>query len=75
MLCMEIIAVCSGNYTKKHINTLCGQNVDFVNVKPVVHILTTEPYRVRIQFYALFYPSVETGPRTLMEEKTLKFSY
>jgi hypothetical protein len=27
-------AVCSEIYTK-HINTLCGQNVEFVNVKPV----------------------------------------
>ena len=29
----EIIAVCSQVHTK-HINTLCGQNVEFVNVKP-----------------------------------------
>ena len=28
----EIIAVCSQIHTK-HINTLCGQNVEFVNVK------------------------------------------
>jgi hypothetical protein len=28
-----IIAVCSEIHTK-HINTLCGQNVEFVNVKP-----------------------------------------
>jgi hypothetical protein len=33
MLCREIIAVCSEIHTK-HINTLCGQNVQFVNVKP-----------------------------------------
>jgi hypothetical protein len=33
MLYGEIIAVCSEIHTK-HINTLCGQNVDFVNVKP-----------------------------------------
>jgi hypothetical protein len=32
MLYREIIAVCSEIYTK-HINTLCGQNVEFVNVK------------------------------------------
>jgi hypothetical protein len=32
MLYSEIIAVCSEIHTK-HINTLCGQNVDFVNVK------------------------------------------
>jgi hypothetical protein len=33
MLCREIIAVCSEIHTR-HINTLCGQNVAFVNVKP-----------------------------------------
>jgi len=40
MLYREIIAVCSEIHTK-HINTLCEQNVEFVNVKPVVHIVTT----------------------------------
>ena len=25
----------------KHINTLCGQNVELLNVKLVVHIVTT----------------------------------
>jgi hypothetical protein len=33
MLYREIIAVCSEIHTN-HINTLCGQNVEFVNVKP-----------------------------------------
>jgi hypothetical protein len=33
MLYNEIIAVCSQIYTK-HINILCGENVDFFNVKP-----------------------------------------
>jgi len=33
MLYREIIAVCSEIHTK-HINTLCGQNVEFTNVKP-----------------------------------------
>ena len=33
MLYREIIAVCSQIHTKP-INTLCGQNVEFVNVKP-----------------------------------------
>jgi hypothetical protein len=32
MLYSEIIAVCSEIH-KKHINPLCGQNVEFVNVK------------------------------------------
>ena len=36
----EIIAVCSDIHTK-HINTLCGQNVELLNVKVVVHIVTT----------------------------------
>jgi hypothetical protein len=33
MLYREIIAVCSQIHTK-HINTLCGQNVELVNIKP-----------------------------------------
>ena len=36
----EIIAVCSEIHTK-HINTVCGQNVELLNVKLVVHIVTT----------------------------------
>jgi len=34
MLYREIIAVCSQIQTK-HINTLCGQKVELLNVKPV----------------------------------------
>ena len=40
MFYREIIPVCSQIHTK-HINTLCGQNVEFVNDKLVVHIVTT----------------------------------
>jgi len=40
MLYREIIAVCSQSHTK-HINTVGGQNVELLNVKLVVHILTT----------------------------------
>ena len=36
----EITAVCSHIHTK-HINTLCGQNVEFVRVKLAVHVATT----------------------------------
>jgi hypothetical protein len=39
MLYREIIAVCSEIHTK-HINTLCGQSVEFVNVKMAVHIVS-----------------------------------
>ena len=38
MLYREIIAVCSQIHTE-HINTLCGQNVQFVNVKLAVHVV------------------------------------
>jgi hypothetical protein len=43
MLYSEIFAVCFDIHTK-HINTLCGQNVELLNVKLVVHIVTTVPY-------------------------------
>jgi hypothetical protein len=40
MLYREIIADCSQIHTK-HVNTLYRQNVEFVSVKLVVHIVTT----------------------------------
>jgi len=40
MLYREIITVGSDIHTK-YINTLCGQNVDLLNVKIAVHIVTT----------------------------------
>ena len=40
MLCREIIAVCSQIHTK-HVSTLCGQNVELLNVKLVLQIVTT----------------------------------
>jgi len=40
MLFREIIAVGSQIHTK-HTNTLCGQNVELLNVKLAVHIMTT----------------------------------
>jgi len=46
MLYGEIIAVCSQINTK-HINTLCGQNVELLNVILVVHIVTTGLKRVK----------------------------
>ena len=39
MLYREIFAVCSQIRTK-HTNTLCGQNVELLNVKLVVNIVT-----------------------------------
>ena len=39
MLYREIMPVCSEIHTK-HINTLCAQNGELLNVKLVVHIVT-----------------------------------
>jgi hypothetical protein len=40
MLYREITAVCSQIPTQ-HINTQCGQNVDLLNVKLIVYVVTT----------------------------------
>jgi len=40
MLYREIIVVCSQIHTK-HINKLCGQNVGFFNIIPLVYMVTT----------------------------------
>ena len=45
MLYREIIAVCSQVHTK-HTSTLCGQNVELLNVKLVVQIVTIWHERV-----------------------------
>jgi hypothetical protein len=42
LLYNEIIAVCSEIHTK-HINTLCGQNAELLNVKPAGTNVTTGP--------------------------------
>jgi len=44
MLDREIIVVFSQIHTK-HINTLCGQNVELPNVKLAVHTAATGPCR------------------------------
>jgi hypothetical protein len=43
MLHREIMAVCSEIHIKR-INTVCGQNVELLSVKLVVHIVTTVRY-------------------------------
>jgi len=40
MLYRDIITVCSEIDTK-HINTVCGQNMEVLNVKLAVYIVTT----------------------------------
>ena len=47
MLYRELMAVCSEIHTK-HINTLCGQNVELLNVKLAVHIVTTGLQRANV---------------------------
>ena len=51
MLYREIIAVCSEIHTE-HINTLCGQNVELLNVKPVVCKLTIGYVEIKCQLDA-----------------------
>jgi len=46
MLYREIIAVCSEIHTI-HVNKMCGQNVELLNVKLAVHIVTTGLQRVK----------------------------
>jgi hypothetical protein len=46
MLYREIIAVCSEIHTE-HVNTLCGQNVELLNVELAVRIVTTGLQRVK----------------------------
>ena len=57
MLYREIIAVCSQIHTK-HINTLCGQNTEFVSVKPggKVHPRTSHegPEGAVVYLYSFF---------------------
>jgi len=40
MMYREIMAVCSQIHTE-HINTLCGQNAELLNVKLALRIMTT----------------------------------
>jgi hypothetical protein len=46
MMDREIIAVCSQILTK-YINTLCGHNVELLNVKLVVHVVTSGLYKAK----------------------------
>jgi len=70
MLYREIIAVFSQIHTK-HINTLCAQNVELLNVKQVVRIVTTGLLRFHdklhvsascISFYPVARPALNGHP-------------
>jgi hypothetical protein len=60
MLYREVIAVCSEIHAK-HINTLCGQNVELLNVILVVHIVTTRLQRVRDFFLSFISEKMRGG--------------
>jgi hypothetical protein len=49
MLYRKIIAVCSQIHTK-HINTLCGQNVELLNVKLAVHNIRVLQQAIKCTF-------------------------
>jgi hypothetical protein len=76
MLYREIIAVCSEIRTK-HINTLCGQNVEFVNVKLVVHIVKVfTPTDAQVYFKRSIKIYMKTAPTyfgaiTIIRERTI----
>jgi hypothetical protein len=63
MLYREIIAVCSEIHTK-HINALCGYNVELFNVKLVVLVVTTGLSRVICTINKLL-PSCDAGIRLI----------
>ena len=75
MLFREIIAVCSEIH-KKQINTVCGQNVEFLNVKLVVHIVTTGLQRLNIRYKNQSVNVLQGNNRCLFSDphKTHKFS-
>ena len=63
MLYREIIAVCSQIHTK-HINMLCVQNVELLNVILVAHTVSTGLYRVKENHKPhLQFPVRRTGSR------------
>ena len=60
MLYREIIAVCSEIHTK-HINTLCGQNVELLNVKPGA--ILWGPLCLLCSGYRVYFPPVKRPGR------------
>ena len=57
MLYREIIAVCS----EIHTNTVCGQNVELLNVKCMVHIVPTGLQRAEQEIRVLCFGHRPTG--------------
>jgi hypothetical protein len=70
MLYREIIAVCSQIHTK-HINILCGQKVEFVNVEGGVHKVSIRLQKVRPTFSVLRSPFICLQP--IVKRNTILF--
>ena len=70
MLYSEIIAVCSLIHTK-HINTVCGQNVELMNVKLAVHIVTTGLQKFKQSCFTSYTTSSFSGikPSTMLHSQ------
>ena len=60
MMYREMIAVCTQIHTK-HINTLCGLNVELLNVKLAVHIVTLEFFINIKSFRSRYGPGVDSA--------------
>ena len=58
MLYREIVAVCSQIHTK-HINTLCGQNAEWPNVKPIFPV---EYIKMKVQYSTVHPRTGHEGP-------------
>ena len=65
MACSEIIAVCSDIQTK-HINTLCVQNAEFVNVKPGGTYSNHWARRIKEKIQTQIFWEQDAGERILM---------
>ena len=73
MLYREIIAVCSQIHTK-HTNTVCGQNVELLNVKLAVQTAIISLYNINWLFlYQIFNPLNPSGHYMYRQFKIQEF--
>jgi hypothetical protein len=61
MLYREIVVVCSQIHTK-HINALCGQNVELLDVKLSVHIVTMASHSLPLNAMTVPYDAPSKVP-------------
>jgi hypothetical protein len=72
MLYREVIAVCSEIHTK-HINRVCGQNVELLTVKLAVHIVTAWLYIYNYECYTNCSTVCDT--ESLTEQYSVNLTY